>query len=56
MRSAAMAVAEVRSYGLDQWIGASLNSTLLGDLSPYKNVVQQGINELGEFLDTMGVR
>jgi hypothetical protein len=56
VRSAAMAVAEVRSYGLDRWIGASLNSSLLGDLSPYKDVVSRGINELGEFLDSMGVR
>jgi hypothetical protein len=56
VRSAAMAVAEVRSVGLDQWIGASLNSALLGDISSYKNVVQRGIEELGEFLDAMGVR
>jgi 7-cyano-7-deazaguanine synthase in queuosine biosynthesis len=56
VRSAAMAVAEVRSVGLDQWIGASLNSALLGDVSSYKNVVQRGIEELGEFLDAMGVR
>jgi len=56
VRSAAMAVAEVRSIGLDQWIGASLSSTFLGDISPYKDVVYRGINELGEFLDGMGVR
>jgi len=56
VRSAAMAVAEVRSVGLDQWIGASLNSTLLGNLSPYKDVVQRGLSELGEFLDAMGVQ
>jgi hypothetical protein len=56
VRSAAMAVAEVRSEGLDRWLGAALNSTLMGNTAPYKDVVRRGLNELGQFLDAAGVK
>jgi hypothetical protein len=56
VRSAAMAVAEVRAEGLDRWLGASLNSTLMGDTTPYKEVVARGLKELGTFLIGAGVK
>ena len=56
VRSAAMAVAEVRAEGLDAWLGASLSTTLLGDVTPYRQTVERGIHELGAFLDAIGVR
>jgi 7-cyano-7-deazaguanine synthase in queuosine biosynthesis len=56
VRSAAMAVAEVRADGLDRWLGASLNSALMGDTTPYKKVVGRGLEELGTFLKVAGVK
>lgn len=56
VRSAVMAVAEVRADGLDRWLGASLNSSLIGDTKPYKKVVGRGLEELGKFLDAAGVK
>jgi hypothetical protein len=56
VRSAAMAVAEVRAEGLDTWLGTSLSSTLLGNVAPYRRTVERGLQELGAFLDSMGVR
>ncbi|WP_028033967.1 Qat anti-phage system QueC-like protein QatC [Chelativorans sp. J32] len=56
VRSAAMAVAQVRSEGLDRWLGASLNSVLMGDTMPYKQVVARGLEELGKFLKATGVK
>lgn len=56
VRSAAMAVAQVRSEGLDSWLGTSLSSTTLGDVTPYRRTVERGLNEIGNFLDAMGVR
>lgn len=55
VRSAAMAVAQVRTEGLDSWIGTSLSSTLLGDVAPYRQTVERGLEELGNFLDAVGV-
>lgn len=56
VRSAAMAVAEVRSEGLDRWLGASVSWALMGDTTKYKQVVERGINELGAFLTSAGVK
>lgn len=56
VRSAAMAVAQVRSEGLDSWLGTSLSSVSLGDVTPYRRTVERGLNEIGNFLDAMGVR
>ena len=56
VRSVAMAVAEVRAEGLDTWLGASLSTALLGDVMPYRQTVERGLQELGAFLDAMEVR
>lgn len=55
VRSAAMAVAQVRTEGLNSWLGTSLSSTDLGDVAPYKRTVERGLNEIDRFLDALGV-
>ena len=55
VRSAAMAVLQVRSDGLDSWLGAAISSTFLGDISPYRATVERGLAEIGAFLDDVGV-
>jgi len=55
VRSAAMAVAQVREEGLDGWLGTSLSAALLGDIAPYRQTVERGLQELGSFLDAVGV-
>jgi hypothetical protein len=56
VRSAAMAVAQVRAEGIDSWLGTSLSSSLLGDVTPYRQTVERGLQELGHFLDAVGVK
>jgi hypothetical protein len=56
VRSTSIAVAEVRSDGIDRWLGASLSSTLIADTAPYRDVLRRGVDELGAFLDSAGVR
>lgn len=56
VRSAAMAVAQVRAEGLDNWLSTSLSTALLGDVVPYKQTVERGLQELGRFLDSMRVK
>lgn len=56
VRSAAMAVAEVRANGIDRWLGASLSTTLIDDKEPYRQVVERGIAEVGGFLAAAGVK
>ena len=55
VRSAAMAVAAAKAEGISNWAGPSLSATLLGDAAPYRDVVQRGLDELGDFLTTAGV-
>ncbi|MGH7391830.1 MAG: hypothetical protein ACREM3_20600 [Candidatus Rokuibacteriota bacterium] len=50
-----MAVAEGRAEGLNAWLGTTLSSALLGDVTPYRQTVERGLKELGAFLDAMGV-
>lgn len=56
VRSAAMAVAQVHEEGLDAWLGTSLSTALLGDVTSYRQTVERGLHELGAFLHTMGIR
>lgn len=46
VRSVAIAVETVRRHGIDALIGGAMNRQLLGDLTPYRQVVQNGIAEL----------
>ena len=56
VRSAAMAVAQARSGAFDKWIATRLSTTLLGDVQPYRHTVERGVEELGAFLDHVGVK
>ena len=55
VKSAAMAIIEIRERGLDAWLGSNLNTTLLGDTSNYKNTITKGLNELEEFLKVYNI-
>lgn len=55
VRAAAMAVEQVRRYGLDSWIGGALNYAQIGDTTSYKAVIQRGLGELEGFLQFSGV-
>lgn len=50
VKSAAMAILDIRNRGLDSWLGNSLNTSLLGDTTQYKNTIIKGLNELEELL------
>jgi 7-cyano-7-deazaguanine synthase in queuosine biosynthesis len=53
--SAAFAVTQVQQDGLDSWLGATLNSTLIGDTTKYKSTVERGLHEVAQFLRYAGV-
>ena len=55
VRSAAMAVTQIRRDGLDRWLGASLYSKLMDDATPYRVVVKRGMDELSRFLRAVQV-
>lgn len=46
VRSAAMAIAEVKSEGLDNWLGTTLSSATLGDTVALRGVVERGLAEV----------
>ncbi len=46
VRSVAMAIAEVKSDGLDAWLGAALTYPHIGDVEPLKALVKRGLDEL----------
>ncbi len=50
VKSAAMAIVEIRENGLDAWLGNNLNTELLSDTSNYKITITKGLNELEELL------
>jgi len=56
VRSVAMALAEVKSDGLETWIGTALSTTLLGDIGPLQAMVGRGLNELGALFKFHGVK
>jgi hypothetical protein len=56
VRSVAMALAEVKSDGLETWIGTALSTTLLGDVGPLQAMVGRGLNELTSLFKFYGVK
>jgi 7-cyano-7-deazaguanine synthase in queuosine biosynthesis len=56
VRAAAMAVAKVKESGLDSWLGTSLLSKFLSDITPYEEVISRGLNELGQLLIAFGIK
>jgi hypothetical protein len=41
-----MAIAEVKSEGLDNWLGTTLSSATLGDTVALRGVVERGLAEV----------
>lgn len=56
VRSAAMAIAEVEAEGIDNWLGGTLSTALLGDVRELKDVVHRGLSELAVLHQTYGVQ
>ncbi|TMI99591.1 MAG: hypothetical protein E6G97_22010 [Alphaproteobacteria bacterium] len=56
VRSAAVAVAALKSDGIDDVLGASLSSPLLDKSRPYKQIAKRGLAEVGDFLADQGVK
>lgn len=56
VRSVAMALAEVKSDGLETWIGTALSTKLLGNIGPLQAMVGRGLDELGSLLKFYGVK
>ena len=56
VRSAAMAIAEVAADGFDEWLGATLSTAALGDVSDLKSAVQRGLEELKTLHQHYGVK
>lgn len=55
VRSVAIAIETVRLHGIDALIGGSMNRLLLGDPTPYRLVVKNGIAELAALHAKLGV-
>jgi 7-cyano-7-deazaguanine synthase in queuosine biosynthesis len=56
VRSVAMALAEVKSDGLEAWLGTSLSTTALGDIAPLQSMVARGLKELASLFAFYGVK
>jgi 7-cyano-7-deazaguanine synthase in queuosine biosynthesis len=56
VRAAAMALAQVDADGLESWIGPSLSTALIPDISSLENTVARGLAEVGQLLKSYGVK
>jgi 7-cyano-7-deazaguanine synthase in queuosine biosynthesis len=56
VRSVAMAIAEVKANGLENWLGTALSITLLGDVAPLQAMVGRGLDELRSLFKFHGVK
>lgn len=56
VRSVAMAIAEVRSDGLDAWLGSALAYPRMGDPAPIRALVERGLEELAALQRHHGVK
>lgn len=55
VRAAAMAVEQVHREGLESWLGASLSTSQLGDVTPFEQTVHRGLAEIDAILKHYGV-
>ena len=56
VRSIAMALAEVKDIGLENWVGTALSTALLGNVASLQDTIARGLEELGVLLSAHGVR
>ena len=55
VRSAAVAVHTVDTHGVEEWIGGTLNSAIVGDSATAQGVAERGLDELKKLLQAQGV-
>jgi hypothetical protein len=51
-----MALAQVDADGLESWIGPSLSTALIPDISSLENTVARGLGEVGQLLKSYCVK
>ena len=56
VRSVAMAIAEVKSTGLDSWIGSVLSMPSVIDVARYKSLIERGLAEVARLHELYGVK
>ncbi|WP_439483759.1 Qat anti-phage system QueC-like protein QatC [Cyclobacterium plantarum] len=56
VRSASIAVRKVEQEGIRSLVGANLNTDILGDVSKYLMVAENGIKEVGDFLKKLRIK
>src|SRR5215207_38813 len=56
VRSVAMAIAEVKTDGLDAWLGSALAYPKMGDPAPLRDLVERGLEELAALHKQCGVK
>jgi hypothetical protein len=56
VRSTAMAIAEVKDIGLENWAGTALSTALLENVASLQNTIARGLDELGALLRVHGVK
>jgi hypothetical protein len=56
VRSVAMAIQEVGSVGIEEWIGTALSTATLGDVQALEAMVVRGLGELDTLLKAYGVK
>lgn len=56
VRSVAMAIQEVGSVGVEEWIGTALSTATLGDVQALEAMVVRGLGELDTLLKACGVK
>lgn len=55
VRSAAVAVLQAEELGVARWATSSMSPTLLGDVTPYREVISRGLAELANYLKAVHV-
>ncbi len=56
VRSVAMAILEVHTGGIQDWIGTALSTATLGDIGALEAIVCRGLDELDSLLKAHGVQ
>lgn len=56
VRSVAIALAKVKTDGLENWLGTAVSTALLGDVTALQAMAGRGLNELGSLLKFHGVK
>lgn len=56
VRSAAMALESVRQDGVDQWLSSCLDSRVVPDTRPYRDVIERSVQELADLFQTLRIR